>query len=88
MCGGLFCQKCLQNNLSNGASTIKPTGTGSAVIEIADGYKWKYMYTVTSQDTLKFVTSEYIPVQKSVDSRQIAVEDATIAGQIDIINKI
>ena len=79
--------KCLQNNLSNGASTIKPTGTGTAVIEIADGYKWKYMYTVTSQDTLKFVTSEYIPVQKSVDSRQIAVEDATIDGQIDIINK-
>ncbi|SVC17810.1 uncharacterized protein METZ01_LOCUS270664, partial [marine metagenome] len=79
--------KCLQNNLSNGASTIKPTGTGSAVIEVADGYKWKYMYTVTSQDTLKFVTSEYISVQKSVDTRQIAVEDAAVDGQIDIINK-
>jgi hypothetical protein len=79
--------KCLQNNLSNGTSTIQPTGTGSAVIEIVDGYKWKYMYTVTSQDTLKFVTTEYIPVQKSIDSRQIAVEDATIDGQIDIINK-
>tara|TARA_B100000029_G_scaffold481777_1_gene531096 strand:+ start:1037 stop:2818 length:1782 start_codon:yes stop_codon:yes gene_type:complete len=79
--------KCLQNNLSNGASTIKPTGTGTAVIEVADGYKWKYMYTITSQDTLKFTTSEYIPVQKSVDSRQIAVEDAAIDGQIDIINK-
>jgi hypothetical protein len=79
--------KCLQNNLSNGASTIKPTGTGTAVIEIADGYKWKYMYTITSQDTLKFTTSEYVPVQKSVDSRQISVEDAAIDGQIDIINK-
>jgi len=79
--------KCLQNNLSNGASTIKPTGTGSAVIEITDGYKWKYMYTISSHDTLKFTTSEYIPVQKSVDSRQIAVEDAATDGQIDIINK-
>ena len=79
--------KCVQNNLSNGASTIKPTGTGTAVIEISDGYKWKYMYTITSQDTLKFTTSEYIPVQKSVDARQIAVEDAAIDGQIDIINK-
>ena len=45
------------------------------------------MYTITSQDTLKFTTSEYIPVQKSIDSRQIAVEDAAIDGQIDIINK-
>ena len=79
--------KCVQNNLSNGASTIKPTGTGTAVIEISDGYKWKYMYRITSQDTLKFTTSEYIPVQKSVDARQIAVEDAAIDGQIDIINK-
>jgi len=79
--------KCLQNNLSNGASTIKPTGTGTAVIEVVDGYKWKYMYTITSQDTLKYTTSEYIPVQKSVDTRQIAVEDAAIDGQIDIINK-
>ena len=79
--------KCVQNNLSNGTSTIKPTGTGTAVIEIDDGYKWKYMYTITSQDTLKFTTSEYIPVQKSVDARQIAVEDAAVDGQIDIINK-
>ena len=79
--------KCLQNNLSNGTSTINPTGTGTAVIETADGYKWKYMYTVTSQDTLKFVTSEYIPVEKSVNQKQINVEDAAIDGQIDIINK-
>ena len=79
--------KCLQNNLSNGTSTIQPTGTGTAVIEIADGYKWKYMYTVTSQDTLKFVTADYIPVQKSIDARQSAIEDATVDGQIDIINK-
>ena len=79
--------KCLQNNLSNGASTIEPTGTGTAVIETADGYKWKYMYTISSQDTLKFVTSEYVSVQRNVDSRQEAVEDAAIDGQIDIINK-
>ena len=79
--------KCLQNNLSNGTSTVQPTGTGTAVIEIADGYKWKYMYTVTSQDTLKFVTTDYLPVQKGVDARQIAIEDATVDGQIDIINK-
>lgn len=79
--------KCLQNNLSNGTSTIEPTGTGTAVIETADGYKWKYMYTVSSQDTLKFVTSEYVSVQRNIDSRQEAVEDAAIDGQIDIINK-
>ena len=43
--------KCLQNNVANGASTIKPTGTGTGLIELGDGYKWKYMYTISPQDT-------------------------------------
>ena len=33
------------------------------------------------------VTTDYLPVQKSVDTRQVAIEDATVDGQIDVINK-
>lgn len=83
--------KCLQNNVANGASTIKPTGTGTGLIELGDGYKWKYMYTVSPQDTLKFTTSEYIPVKKigSVNdgSNQYTVEQSAVDGAIDIINR-
>ena len=52
-------------------STVKPTGTSATVlIETADtsaasgrGYLWKYMYTISASDTIKFVTNEFIPVK-------------------------
>ena len=83
--------KCLQNNVANGASTIKPTGTGTGLIELGDGYKWKYMYTISPQDTLKFTTSEYIPVRKvgnvNDGSNQYTVEQSATDGAIDVINR-
>ena len=83
--------KCLQNNVANGASTIKPTGTGTGLIELSDGYKWKYMYTISPQDTLKFTTSEYIPVKKigaiNDGTNQYTVEQSAIDGAIDVINR-
>jgi len=83
--------KCLQNNVANGASTVKPTGTGTGLIELGDGYKWKYMYTISPQDTLKFTTSDYIPVKKignlNDGSNQYTVEQSAIDGAIDVINR-
>ena len=45
--------KCLDNN-GNAASTVEPTGTSSSILTTGDGYKWKYMYTLsaTQQDKL------------------------------------
>ena len=83
--------KCVQNNISNGASTVKPTGTGTQIIELSDGYKWKYMYSITPQDVLKFSTNQYIPVKKitteDIGTKQYEVEQASVHGSIDIINK-
>lgn len=58
--------KCLFNgkngSLTTGVvSTAIPTTTGSAPQKTADGYIWKYMYTITSADA-DFVTANYIPV--------------------------
>ena len=83
--------KCLQNNIANGASTIRPTGTGTGLIELSDGYKWKFMYSISPQDILKFTTSEYIPVKKvgtlNDGSLQYTVEQASVDGAIDVINR-
>ena len=54
--------KCIDNNLG-GYSTSKPTGTGTSIVSTSDGYRWKYMYTVTSASSLKFSTTDWIPVQ-------------------------
>lgn len=83
--------KCIQNNVANGVSTIRPTGTSAGVIELNDGYKWKFMYTISPQDVLKFTTSEYIPVKRigtlNDGSTQYTVEQTSVDGSIDIINR-
>ena len=37
--------KCLDNN-NGGTSTVEPTGTSTTILATADGYKWKYIYTL------------------------------------------
>lgn len=54
--------KCIDNN--RGAnSTVKPTGTGTSLISTADGYRWKYMYTISAGERLKFLTVDFMPVK-------------------------
>ena len=71
--------KCLFNN-SGVASTTKPTGTSNSVLTTADGYKWKYMYTVTAGDALKFLTTDFMPV--TTDS---TVSAAAVDGSVQVI---
>ena len=45
------------------ASTTKPTSTSATTLaEEADGYVWKFLYTLTANDQNRFVTANYIPV--------------------------
>ena len=52
-------------------STVEPTATtttAGAPAALADGYIWKYMYTITASEALKFVTTSYIPVKQLRDA--------------------
>ncbi len=71
--------KCLDNN-SNAASTVEPTGTSTAILAPADGYKWKYMYTLSASQQANFLSTDFMAV--ATDS---TVSSAAVAGQIDII---
>jgi len=76
--------KVLGNN--NGApSTISPnfndTGADDEFYSTADGYVWKYMYTVNSSDFSKFATDEYIPVVPNAN-----VSGNAVSGAIDVIS--
>ena len=67
--------KCIRTGIAdNGstlASTVKPTGTSATdLVSTSDtgagtgrGYLWKYMYTVSAADTIKFVTTDFMPVK-------------------------
>jgi len=53
--------KCIKAGASG--STVQPTQTLTAPKAEADGYTWKYMYTVQVADSEKFLTSSYMPVK-------------------------
>ena len=71
--------KCLDND-GNTASTVEPTGTSTTVLTTADGYKWKYMYTLTASQQANFLSTDFMAV--ATDS---TVSSAAVDGAIDII---
>jgi hypothetical protein len=80
--------KCLYNN-RNANSYVKPVSTNpNTTYSTADGYVWKYMYTLSDVDRIKFLTSEWMPVKTLTGndgSLQWRVQQAAGAGAIDII---
>jgi len=54
--------KCL-NNDNNTASTVKPDHTTLTTPTESDGYQWKFMYSISASDVIKFVTNDFVPVK-------------------------
>jgi hypothetical protein len=77
--------KCLANT-ANVASTNEPELTLSTTsleepyISTGDGYKWKYMYTLTSTQKQKYLSDEWMPI-----STNRFVTAAAQPGSIDIV---
>jgi hypothetical protein len=76
--------KCLDNNLGAN-STIAPdfsniSGANTIVYQTSDGYRWKYMYTSTSQNKTNFGSAKYFPVTPNT-----TVQSSALVGAIDII---
>jgi hypothetical protein len=67
--------KVLDNN-SNAASTIEPTGTSTAVLTTADGYKWKYMYTLSATQQSNFLSTDFMAVETNSTVSAAAVDGA------------
>lgn len=70
--------KCINNN--NGSpSNIEPANTQPTGLpaQLADGYRWKYLYTITGQDRTKFQTEAFMPVKANP-----AVTNSAINGGI------
>lgn len=77
--------KCLSNNY-NSLSTSKPTSISSVSdFQTADGYVWKYMYSITAEEQLRYLTDYYIPVktlETNDQSLQWGVQQNAIDGGI------
>ena len=80
--------KCIAN--ANGAmSTVQPAAINpGALSETLDGYIWKYMYSISDSDQLRFTTAQYIPIRTVTvndGSLQWQVQDQVTEGQINSI---
>lgn len=78
--------KCLYNGKTEAglpvASTVEPTSTDTSAAlpaPLADGYVWKYMYTIGAAEALKFITNNYIPVKQIRDANSFG-EGGTTGG--------
>ena len=71
--------KCLDND-GNTASTVEPTGTSTSVITTGDGYKWKYIYTLSASQQANFLSTDFMGV-----ATNSTVSSAAVDGALDIV---
>ena len=84
--------KCITREGSN-LSTIAPTGTGTTIFATGDGYEWKYMFSITPQEALNYLSEDWMPVRnviqqadEAVGSNQWNVMQNTIPGLVTGVN--
>ena len=68
------------DNDGNTASTVEPTGTSTAILSTADGYKWKYMYTLSASEQANFLSTDFMAV-----TTNSTVASAAVDGAINIV---
>ena len=71
--------KVLDNN-SGANSTVEPTGTSSSILTTGDGYKWKFMYTLTAGQQSNFLSTDFMAV-----ATNSTVSSAAVDGAVNIV---
>jgi len=71
--------KCLDNN-SDAASTVKPTGTSTSILSTGDGYKWKFMYTLSAAQQTNFLSTDFMAV-----ATNSTVSAAAVDGAVNVV---
>lgn len=77
--------KCISNN-GGAESTYKPSSTNPASqFQTADKYIWKYMYSLTGEQQMRFLTDGFIPVKTlgaDNNSLQWQVQENAVDGAL------
>jgi hypothetical protein len=71
-------------------STVAPSGTTTISFTTADGYAWKFLYSIGTLDAAAYKSANFIPVKlqgatdgtsPASDVEQLAIQTAAIAGR-------
>ena len=89
--------KCLYNgenpaNASGQNATEEPSTSGANYASATGlytetsgaGYIWKYMYTMPTDDVLRFLSSDFMPIVLPANNTRTAVAAAAVPGAIDV----
>ena len=90
--------KCLYNgenpaNASGQNATEEPSTSGANYASATGlytetsgaGYIWKYMYTMPTDDVLRFLSSDFMPIVLPSNNSRTAVTGAAVAGAVDVV---
>ena len=83
--------KCISNNTGAPSQNVPIQKITTGTVQEADGYIWKYMYTVTPAEQLRFTTDAFIPVKTLANddgSLQWDVQDNAIDGGLEFIQVV
>jgi len=70
-------------------SDNEPTGSSTKGVVMADGYAWKFLYTIGTLDAAKYKSANFIPVKlqgatdgssPATDVEQLAIQQAAVSG--------
>jgi hypothetical protein len=80
--------KCIANNNSSKSNTEPVTVSTTADLVTADGYVWKYLYSISDYERLRFSSDDFIPVKTLANddgSTQWQVQQNAIEGGLHSI---
>ena len=60
-------------------------GTGLYTETTGAGYIWKYMYTIPTDDVLRFLSSDFMPIVLPSNASRTAVTAAAVNGSCDVV---
>jgi len=75
-------QNATEEPLVSGANYDSATGLYTETT--GAGYIWKYMYTIPTDDVLKFLSSDFMPIVLPANPSRTSVTGAAVAGACDV----
>ena len=83
--------KCISNNDGAPSQNVPIQKITTGTVQETDGYIWKYMYTISPAEQLRFTTDEYIPIKTLENddaSLQWDVQENAIDGGLEYIEVV
>lgn len=74
-----------QGTYNSGTGLFTETADPVVAASAGSGYIWKYMYTIPTDDVLRFLSTNFMPINLTGEATRAATEAAAVDGAIDVV---